>query len=72
MTHKYIDTGIIHRKVRTWSYLVILTEKGGDEVKAVTLHDQTSMDEAWRTAVDDNPGFRFKGIMTLSEKDFEP
>ena len=72
MTHKYIDTGIIHRKVRTWSYVVILTEKGGDEVNAVTLHDQTSMDEARRTAVDDNPGFRFKGIMTLSDKDFEP
>ena len=72
MTHKWIDTGIIHRKVRTWSYVVILTEKGGDEVKAVTLHDQTSMDEARRTAVDDNPGYRFKGIMILSEKDFEP
>ena len=71
MTHKYIDTGIIHRKVRTWSYVVILTERGGDEVKVVVLHDQTSMDEARRTALEDNPDFRFKGILTLSERDFD-
>lgn len=71
MTHKWIDTGIIHRKVRTWSYVVILTERGGDEVKAVVLHDQTSMDEARRTALEDNPDFRFKGILTLSERDFD-
>ena len=72
MTHKWIDTSLgLHRKVRTWSYVVILTEKGGDEVKAVTLHDQTSMDEARRTALEDNPDFRFKGILTLTERDFD-
>ena len=72
MTHKYIDTGIVHRKVRTWSYIVILTEKGGNNVKHVVLHGQTSMDEARRTALEDNNGYRLKGILPLTERDFEP
>lgn len=71
MTTKWISTGDFHRKVRTWSYVVVLTEIGGSNVKAVRLDDQTSMDEARKTAVSDNPGWRFKGIFTLSERDFE-
>lgn len=72
MTHKYIDTGIVHRKVRTWSYVVLLTEKGGSNVKHVVLHGQTSMDEARRTALEDNTGYRLKAVIPLTERDFEP
>lgn len=73
MTTRWIDTKAgFHRKVRTWSYVVILTEKGGNDVKHVTLHDQTGMDEARRTALEDNPGYRFKAIVPLTERDFEP
>lgn len=71
MTHKWIETKGFHRKVRTWSYVVILTQIGGTDVKHVVLHDQTSMGEAKKTAVDDNPGYRFKGLMPLSDRDFE-
>ena len=71
MTHKWIDTGIIHRKVRTWSFAVVLCEIDGSKVKAVRLDNQLSMDAARKTAEADNPGWRFKGIFTLSDKDFE-
>ena len=72
MGAKWIDTRGFHRKVRIWSYIVILTEKGGSDVKHVVLHNQTSMDEARRTALEDNPTYRFKGLMALTERDFEP
>lgn len=73
MQTKWVDTRLgFHRKVRTWSYVVILTEKGGSDVKHVTLHNQTSMDAARRTALEDNPGYRFKGLVALTERDFEP
>ena len=73
-TYTYIDVynGIVHRKVRTWSYIVILTEKGGSNVKHVVLHGQTSMDEARRTALEDNTGYRLKAVIPLTERDFEP
>lgn len=73
MATKWIDTRLgFHRKVRIWSYIVILTEKGGSDVKHVVLHNQTGTDEAVRTALEDNPGYRFKGLMALTERDFEP
>lgn len=71
MTTKVIEKNGFHRRIRTWSYAVILTEIGGSNVKAVRLDNQTGMDEARKTAVADNPGWRFKGIFTLSDKDFE-
>lgn len=72
MTHKWVDTkNGFHRKIRTWSFVVVLTEIGGSNVKAVRLDDQISMDEARKTAETDNPGWRFKGIFTLSDRDFE-
>lgn len=70
MTSKWIETNGFHRKVATWSFVVILTEIGGSDVKAVVLHEQTSMDEARKTAVEDNPGYRFKGLMPLTDRDF--
>ena len=73
MTTTWIDTKAgFHRKVQTWSYVVILTEKGGNDVKHVVLHGQTSMGQAKQTALADNEGYRFKGLMPLTERDFEP
>lgn len=72
MAHTYIDTGIVHRKVRTWSYIVLLTEKGGTGVRHVVLHGQTSMLEAQRTALEDNKGYRLKATIPITERDFEP
>lgn len=71
MSTTWIEKDGFHRKVRTWSYVVILTQKGGSDVKAVVLHNQTSMGQAKQTALADNEGYRFKGLFTLSERDFE-
>ena len=71
MTAMYVEKNGFHRKVRTWSYVIVLTEIGGSTVKAVRLDDQVSMDEARKTAVADNPNWRFKGLFPLSERDFE-
>lgn len=71
MTHAWINNNGFHRKVRTWSFAVVLCEIDGSKVKAVRLDNQLSMDAARKTAEADNPGWRFKGIFTLSDKDFE-
>lgn len=65
------DKNGFHRRVRTWSYAVVLTEIGGSKVKAIRLDEQTSMAEARKTALADNPGWRWKGLFTLSDRDFE-
>lgn len=67
----WVEKNGFHRKIRTWSYAVILTQKGGSDVKTVVLHGQTSMGQAKRTALEDNPGYRFKMIVPLTERDFE-
>ena len=73
MTTKWVDTKSgFHRKVRTWSYVVVLTEKGGDDVKHVVLHDQVSIDEARMAAELMVPGYRFKGLFPLTDRDFAP
>ncbi len=71
VTSKVIEKDGFHRRVRTWSYVVVLTEIGGSRVKAIRLDKQMSMDEARRTALADNPGWRWKGLFTLSDRDFE-
>lgn len=71
VTSKVIEKDGFHRRVRTWSYVVVLTEIGGSRVKAIRLDEQTSMAEAQKTALADNPGWRWKGLFTLSDRDFE-
>lgn len=71
MTSKWIDVNGFHRKVRTWSFVVVMCEVDGTAVKAIRLDNQTSIDEARKTAEQDNPNWRFKGIFTLSARDFE-
>ena len=71
MTTTVIEKNGFHRRIRTWSYIVVLTEKGGSGVKAIRLDDQLSMDSARKVAEQENEGWRFKGLFTLSERDFE-
>jgi len=71
VTSKVIEKDGFHRRVRTWSYAVVLTEIGGSRVKVIRLDEQTSMAEARKTALADNPGWRWKGLFTLSDRDFE-
>ena len=71
VTSKVIEKDGFHRRVRTWSYVIVLTEIGGSRVKAIRLDEQTSMAEARKTALADNPGWRWKGLFTLSDGDFE-
>lgn len=71
VTSKVIEKDGFHRRVRTWSYAVVLTEIGGSRVKVIRLDEQTSMAEAQKTALADNPGWRFKGLFTLGDRDFE-
>lgn len=68
----WIDTkNGFHRKVRVFSFAVVMCEVGGTAVKAIRLDNQLSMDQARKTAETDNPGWQFKGLFTLSDKDFE-
>ena len=71
MKTMWVEKNGFHKKTCTWSYVVILTQKGGSDVKAVVLHGQTSMGQAKRTALEDNTGYRFKAIVPLTERDFE-
>lgn len=59
------------RRIVVRSYVVVLCEVGGSGVKAVRLDRQASMDDARRTALQDNPGWRWKGIFPLTDRDFE-
>lgn len=68
---KMIETNGFHRRVVARSYVVVLTEVGGSRVKAVRLDNQTSWVDAIQTAIDDNPGWRFKLCDQLMDRDFE-
>lgn len=59
------------RRVAVYSFVVVLTEIGGSGVKAIRLDKQSTMQEARRTAETDNPGWRFKGLFALTDRDFE-
>ena len=59
------------RRIVVRSYVVVLTEVGGSAVKAIRLDKQSSMDEARKTALADYPGWRWKGIFPLTDRDFE-
>ena len=59
------------RRVAVYSFVVVLTEIGGSGVKAIRLDKQSTWQEAQRTALTDNPGWRWKGIFPLTDRDFE-
>lgn len=61
----------LHKKVQTNSYAVLMTQIGGSRVKAVRLDNQVSKVMAVKTAQEDNPGWRFKAIAYLNDRDFE-
>ena len=59
------------RRIVVRSYVVVLCEIGGSGVKAVRLDQQDTMQTAKQTALIDNPGWRFKGLFALTDRDFE-
>lgn len=61
----------LHKKVQTSSFAVLMTQIGGSRVKAVRLDNQVSKVMAVKTAQGDNPGWRFKAIAYLNDRDFE-
>ena len=68
---KTVEKNGFHKKIPVKSYVIVLTEIGGTRVKAVRLDEQASMDQAKKTAVADSPGWRFKGLFPLMDRDFE-
>lgn len=68
---KVIEKDGFHRRIPTRSYVVVLTEVGGSGVKAIRLDKQSGMAEAKKTAITDNPKWKFKGMFPLTDRDFE-
>lgn len=68
---KTVEKDGFHKKIPVKSYVIVLTEIGGSKVKAVRLDEQVSIGQAKKTAVVDNPGWRFKGLFPLTDRDFE-
>ena len=68
---KTVEKDGFHKKIPVKSYVIVLTEIGGSKVKAVRLDEQVSIGQAKKTAVVDNPGWRFKGLFPLMDRDFE-
>ena len=68
---KMVERDGFHKKIPVRSYVIVLTEIGGSRVKALRLDEQMNIDQAKRTAVADNPGWRWKGAFPLTDRDFE-
>lgn len=68
---KVIKKNGFHKRIPVRSYVIILTEIGGERVKAIRLDKQASLGEAQKTALSDNPGWRWKGAFPLTDRDFE-
>lgn len=68
---RVVEKDGFHRRVATRSYCVVLTEIGGNDVRSVRLDNQLNWAEAKATAEADNPGWRFKGSLPLTDRDFE-
>ena len=59
--------------VKTYSYVALLTEKGGSEVKAVRLDGYPSKNDRnlWEDIKGNYPGWKIKGIWKLYDEDFD-
>ena len=68
---KVIVKNGFHKRIPARSYVVVMTETGGSQVKAIRLDKQVSMAEAKQTAEADNPQWKFKAIFPLTDRDFE-
>ena len=68
---KTVEKNGFHKRIPVRSYVIVLCEVGGSRVKAVRLDNQASWDEARKTAVTDNKGWKFKGLYPLTDRDFE-
>ena len=60
-----------HKTVPTYSYGIMLTEIGGNRLKAVRIDDQPSKLAAVKKVLEKNPGWRFKAVAYLNDRDFD-
>lgn len=60
-----------HRKIQLFSFGILLTEIGGCQVKAVRVDNQPSRVAAMKIALENNPGWRFKALADLTDRDFD-
>ena len=60
-----------HRKIKLFSYGILLTEIGGCQVKAIRLDNQAGRTAALKKALEENPGWRFKALADLTDRDFD-
>lgn len=58
-----------HRK--TYSYVILLCKKGGDEVKAIRVDGYTSKYDMLDDVSGNYPDWNLKGIWKLYDSDFE-
>lgn len=58
------------RTVHLYSYVVLLTEIGGDKVQAVRYDDYERKTDLYHIAQHDYPGWKIKGTWKLYEEDF--
>lgn len=66
-----IEKDGFHKKFPVRSYAILLCEIGGSRVKAVRLDEQVCWTDAVKTALQDNPGWRFKRCDQVMDRDFE-
>jgi len=60
-----------HKKIPLYSFGVVLTEIGGSEVRIVRVDEQPKNTTAVKKALEDNPGWRFKAVVQLTDRDFD-
>lgn len=58
------------RTIRLYSYVALLTEKGGSEVKAVRYDGFQRATDVMAEIDTDYPGWKIRGVYKLSEEDF--
>ena len=59
------------RTIKLYSYVVLLTEKGGSEVKAVRYDGFERKTDVMKEVDTDYPEWRLKSIHKLYEEDFQ-
>lgn len=65
------DNGCLGRTVKLYSYIVVLCEKEGCEVKAVRYDWYERKQDVMTKATEDYPRWNLKGVYRLYEQDFD-
>lgn len=59
------------RMIKKYSYVVVLCERKGGDVKAVRYDGYTSKTDLYKVVDADHPGWKIKGVWRLYEEDFD-